>query len=58
MGKERLDVRVHALGLAESREKARALIMAGSVYVDGRRSRARRSPPTRPWRCAANASRT
>ena len=37
MGKERLDVRVHALGLAESREKARALIMAGSVYVDGQK---------------------
>ena len=35
MAKERLDVRVTALGLAESRERARADIMSGLVYVDG-----------------------
>ena len=33
--KKRLDVLLFELGLAESREKAKALIMAGSVYVDG-----------------------
>ncbi len=31
--KERLDVLVHDLGLAESRQKAQAMIMAGQVYV-------------------------
>ena len=35
MGKTRLDQRVFDLGLAESRERAKALIMAGSVYVNG-----------------------
>ena len=35
MGKERLDKIVAARGLAESREKAQALIMAGEVYVNG-----------------------
>lgn len=35
MAKIRLDQRVHELGLTESREKARGLIMAGSVLVDG-----------------------
>lgn len=35
MGKERLDKIVVARGLAESREKAQALIMAGEVCVDG-----------------------
>ncbi len=35
MAKIRLDQRVFDLKLAESREKAKALIMAGSVYVDG-----------------------
>ena len=34
--KQRLDVLLLALGLAPSREKARALIMAGEVLVDGR----------------------
>jgi 23S rRNA (cytidine1920-2'-O)/16S rRNA (cytidine1409-2'-O)-methyltransferase len=34
--RERLDVVVHARGLAPSRERARALIMAGVVRVDGR----------------------
>ena len=37
MAKLRLDQRVFDLKLAESREKAKALIMAGSVYVDGQR---------------------
>lgn len=37
MGKIRLDQRVFELGLTESREKAKALIMAGSVYVDGQK---------------------
>ncbi len=35
--KERLDKLLVARGLAESREKAQALIMAGQVYVNGRR---------------------
>ena len=35
--KERLDVMMTARGLAESREKAKALIMAGVVFVDGTR---------------------
>ena len=35
MAKTRLDQRVLDLGLAESREKAKALIMAGSIYVNG-----------------------
>ncbi len=38
MKKERLDVTLLERGLAESREKARALIMAGAVSVDGRRA--------------------
>lgn len=37
MKKTRLDQRVFELGLSESREKARALIMAGSVFVNGRK---------------------
>ena len=32
--KVRLDVLVHSLGLCESRERARAVIMAGQVYID------------------------
>ena len=32
--KKRLDILVTERGLAESREKAKALIMAGDVYVD------------------------
>ena len=36
--KKRLDALVFELGLTESREKARALIMAGSVYVDHQKS--------------------
>ena len=35
--KERLDVMMVRLGLAPSREKARAVIMAGEVLVDGQR---------------------
>jgi 23S rRNA (cytidine1920-2'-O)/16S rRNA (cytidine1409-2'-O)-methyltransferase len=35
MPKQRLDQRVHALGLTESREQARRLIMAGEVLVNG-----------------------
>lgn len=50
--KERLDVLLVKHGLAESREKAKAIIMSGIVYVDGRR-RTRPAPPLtrRPeWR--------
>ena len=35
--KKRLDVAVFEHGLTESREKAKALIMEGSVYVNGQR---------------------
>jgi len=38
MKKERLDVLMTARNLAESREKARAIIMSGEVYVDGQRA--------------------
>lgn len=37
MGKVRLDVFLHERGYYPSREKARAAIMAGEVYVEGRR---------------------
>ena len=37
-GKKRLDVFMVERGLAESREKARAMIMSGNVFVDGQRS--------------------
>jgi 23S rRNA (cytidine1920-2'-O)/16S rRNA (cytidine1409-2'-O)-methyltransferase len=37
MAKERLDVLLVEQGLAASRERARALIMAGQVYVGGRK---------------------
>lgn len=37
MERERLDLLLVKRGLAESRQKARALIMAGAVYVNGRR---------------------
>ena len=36
--KKRLDVALFELGLVESREKAKALIMAGQVYVNGQKS--------------------
>ena len=35
--KERLDVLLVKQGLAESREKAKAIIMSGNVFVDGQR---------------------
>lgn len=35
--KERLDVLVVKQGIAESREKAKAIIMAGNIYVNGQR---------------------
>lgn len=38
MAKERLDTLLVALGLEESRERARADIMSGLVYVDGQKS--------------------
>ena len=37
MAKKRLDMAVAELGLAESRQKAQALIMAGEVYVNGQK---------------------
>lgn len=37
MAKQRLDVAMAERGLAESRQKAQAVIMAGQVYVDGRK---------------------
>ena len=37
MGKERLDVLLVSRGLAGSREKAKAFIMAGDVYVNGQK---------------------
>lgn len=36
--KIRLDLQMHALGCAESREKARVLIMSGCVYVNGQKA--------------------
>lgn len=35
--KKRLDLAVFEMGLAESREKAKALIMAGQVYINGQK---------------------
>ena len=37
MAKERLDVLLVQKGLAESREKAKTMIMEGNVFVDGQR---------------------
>ena len=37
MAKQRLDQRVFELGVADSREKAKALIMEGLVYVNGQK---------------------
>ena len=36
--KKRLDILVTERGLAESREKAKALIMAGQIYVDNQKA--------------------
>jgi len=38
MGKKRLDVLLTERGLTESREKAKAVIMSGQVFVDGQRA--------------------
>lgn len=38
MSKKRLDVLVYEKGLAESRQKAQALIMAGQIYVAGQKA--------------------
>ena len=35
--KERLDVLLVGRGLAQSREKAKAIIMSGNVFVEGQR---------------------
>ena len=35
--KERLDILLVKKGLAQSREKAKAIIMSGIVYVDGQK---------------------
>ena len=37
VSKKRLDVMLFEKGFAESREKARAIIMAGKVYVDNQK---------------------
>lgn len=46
MKKIRLDQRVFDLGLSESREKAKALIMAGSVFVNGQKETKPGAPVT------------
>ena len=38
MSKTRLDVALYERGLAESRERAKAVIMSGSVYIGGQRA--------------------
>ena len=45
--KERLDVLLVKRNLAESREKAKAIIMSGIVYVDGITGRTSREAPFR-----------
>lgn len=37
MARQRLDIAITELGLADSRQKAQALIMAGEVYVNGQK---------------------
>ena len=51
--KKRLDVLVYEKGFAESREKAKAIIMAGLVYVDNRTNAAPHTTKTSASRCAA-----
>ena len=41
--KERLDVLLVKRNLAVSREKAKAIIMSGNVYVDGQKEDKRRN---------------
>ena len=62
--KERLDVLLVKRNLAESREKAKAVIMSGNVFVDGQRRirpgrHFRRMCPSRskdmPFRTSAEA---
>ena len=50
--KKRLDILVTERGLAESREKAKALIMAGQIYVDNQK--ADKPGDTFPEECASN----
>jgi autotransporter translocation and assembly factor TamB len=47
-GTSRLDARLVADGLAPSRDKAKALIAAGSVLVDGTSARLKASTPVAP----------
>mgnify|MGYP003081147039 CR=1 FL=1 len=42
--KERLDVLLVKRNLAASREKAKAIIMAGQVFVDGQREEKKQKP--------------
>lgn len=56
--KTRLDVLLVERGLAESREKAKAIIMAGEVFVDGQREdKAGTSFPGRKWSLKSRAVR-
>ena len=53
--KKRLDVTMVERGLAESRQKAQAVIMAGQVYVNGQKVDKAGAPwrRTRPLRSGA-----
>ena len=56
MAKKRLDVAMVEQGLAESRQKAQAIIMAGQVYVNGQKLDKAGAPVTArmpPLRCGA-----
>lgn len=46
--KERLDVLLVKRNLAESREKAKAVIMSGIVYVEGQKEDKAGTPSTSP----------